>query len=70
MSDSNLKKPGELVNLVNFLAATGFVLSGDGPKRKRKEQNKPLTPKTVNEVHKFTDLLRFESGQKRGVRGG
>jgi hypothetical protein len=76
MSDSNLKKPGELVNLVNFSGYFGYVLCARAAKEGEVYITFSYTPKQVNEVHKFTDVLRFESGRFtpksecfRGVRG-
>lgn len=69
MSDSNLKKPGELVNFVNFPGYFRFVLSARAAKEEEIYKTFSYTPKQVNEVHKFTDFFKVGIMPKRGVRG-
>jgi hypothetical protein len=69
MSDSNLKKPGELVNLVNFPGYFRNVLSARAAKKEKSNITFSLTPKQVNEVHKFTSFFKVGIMPKRGVRG-
>ncbi len=68
-ADSNLKKAVNMVNMVNLLELLENVLHERAQNGERK-QIKSLTPQ--KQFTKFTSspgFLRFESGQKRGVRG-
>ncbi len=58
-----------MVNMVNLLGLLGNVLH-EGAQNEERKQIKSLTPR--KQFTKFTSspgFLRFESGQKRGVRG-
>jgi hypothetical protein len=67
--DSNLKKPGELVNLVNFPGYLEFVLRARSEKRMKFYNANSIPPNLVNEVHKFTTFFKVGIMPKRGVRG-
>lgn len=68
-ADSNLKKAVNMVNMVNLLGLLENVLH-EGAQNGERKQIKSLAPR--KQFTKFTSsqgFLRFESGQKRGVRG-